>query len=173
MSLYEALFREHILLEELTWFHTEANERHLQGKASSTKSPENTNGNEISDSMSSYQQKISTLNEEILQLKQDVQQRDQEIGQLHLQYGISKQRSRSAEKIATSSEEINRSRPGVSVNEDGNLCEQLEASTDEIRLLKNKLLRLEDDLNNSALVCVLLKCLRRSSMPCFRKRKHY
>ena len=46
----------------------------------------------------------------------------------------------------------NRSRRGVSVDGGGNLREQLDTSLDEIRLLRNKLLRLEDELNNSVLV---------------------
>ncbi|CAF2526163.1 unnamed protein product [Rotaria sp. Silwood2] len=111
--------------------------------------------------MSSYQQKFSILNDEINQLKQDVTNRDNELSQLRIQYKILKQRSRSVERTINSNsnncsyddggKDSNRSRRGVSVDGGGNLREQLDAALDETRLLKNKLLRLEDELNNSAL----------------------
>jgi len=104
--------------------------------------------------LQSYQQKISILHEQILQLKEDINNRDTELSQLRLQNKILKQRSRSVDRTSTqtaSDDESNRSRRGVSVDGGGNLREQLDTSLDEIRLLKNKLLRLEDELNNSVL----------------------
>lgn len=112
--------------------------------------------------MNAYQQKISILHDEMTQLKQDLATRDNEISQLRIQYKILKQRSRSVDRTSNSNNNVhsnddggkdgNRSRRGVSVDGGGNLREQLDASMDEIRLLKNKLLRLEDELNNSVLV---------------------
>jgi hypothetical protein len=103
--------------------------------------------------MTSYQQKITVLNNEVSNLKQDLMDRNTELSQVRIQYKILKQRSHSAERNSTSSDDNNnhRLKRGVSVDGGGNLREQLEASNDEIRLLKNKLLRLEDDLNNSVL----------------------
>jgi hypothetical protein len=111
--------------------------------------------------MNSYQQKISVLNEEIIQLKQDIINRDHDMTQLHLQYKILKQRSRSVDRTSNSNsnnhlnddggKDSNRLRRGISVDGGGNLREQLDTSLDEIRLLKNKLFRLEDELNNSVL----------------------
>ena len=146
---YETLFREYMLMEEITW---------LSLKNNSPKLPEivaNNHRNDLSDLMTSYQQKISALNDEIYNLKNDVDDRDREISQLRIQYKILKQRSQSVDRNGYSSGEnenhTNRSKRGVSVDAGGHLREQLEASQDEIRLLKNKLLRLEDELNNSVL----------------------
>ncbi len=143
-------------MEELTWINSNANKKNLSKKSST-----NFNGHDISDLMNSYQQKISILNEEINHLKDDVIHRDNEITQLHIQYKILKQRSRSVDRTSNSNsnnhlnddggKDSNRSRRGVSVDGGGNLCEQLDASLDEIRLLKNKLLRLEDELNSTVL----------------------
>jgi chromosome segregation ATPase len=145
-----------MLMEELTWINSNANKKNLSKKSST-----NFNGHDISDLMNSYQQKISILNEEINHLKDDVIHRDNEITQLHIQYKILKQRSRSVDRTMNSNsnyyfnddggKDINRTRRGVSVDGGGDLREQLDASVDEIRLLKNKLFRLEDELNNSVL----------------------
>ncbi|CAF4104027.1 unnamed protein product, partial [Rotaria magnacalcarata] len=117
-------------------------------------------GHDVSDLMNSYQQKISMLNDEISQLKQDVINRDSDLSQLRIQYKILKQRSRSVDRTTNSNsngdedsgeKDSNRYRRGVSVDGGGNLREQLDASFDEVRLLKNKILRLEDELNSSAL----------------------
>jgi hypothetical protein len=149
-------------MEELTWLNSNNHEKHVHTKSPRKLNNNNINGDDISDLMNSYQQKISILNEEINHLKQDVNQRDNEISQLHIQYKILKQRSRSVDRPSNSNlnnhlnddgGKDNRSRRGVSVDGGGNLREQLDASMDEIRLLKNKLLRLEDELNNSVLVC--------------------
>ncbi|UJR36172.1 hypothetical protein I4U23_028906 [Adineta vaga] len=150
--LYESLFREYVLMEELAWFNSNINRGNLHIKSST-----NVNGHNISDLMNAYQQKISILNDEMNQLKQDLTNRDNEISQLRIQYKILKQRSRSVDRTSNSNNNIHvnddgsRSRRGVSVDGGGNLREQLDASFDEIRLLKNKLLRLEDELNNSVL----------------------
>ncbi|CAF4776737.1 unnamed protein product, partial [Rotaria sp. Silwood2] len=104
--------------------------------------------------MHTYQQKISLLNNEISNLKQDINNRDKELSQLRVQYKILKQRSRSADRNSNLSDDENnnnRSKRGVSVDGGENLREQLDASMDEIRLLKNKLLRSEDELNNATL----------------------
>jgi hypothetical protein len=135
-------------MEELSWLHT----KNVKPKNSSNVN-NNVNGNDLSDLMNSYQQKISFLNDEISNLKQDVNDRDKDISQLRIQYKILKQRSRSADKNSNSSDDnnSNRSKRGVSVDGGGNLREQLDSSFDEIRLLRNKLLRSEDELNNSVL----------------------
>lgn len=142
-------------MEELAWLNSNTNKNFH--KNSST----NENENNVSDLMNSYQQKFSTLNDEINQLKQDIVNRDNDLSQLRVQYKILKQRSRSVERTVNSNgsdqdddegKDSNRLKRGVSVDGGGNLREQLDASLDEIRLLKNKLLRLEDELNNSALV---------------------
>lgn len=136
IHLYESLFREYFLLEELK---TTSTDKCLTNHT---------------DLLQSYQQKISILHEQILQLKEDINNRDTELSQLRLQNKILKQRSRSVDRTSTqtaSDDESNRSRRGVSVDGGGNLREQLDTSLDEIRLLKNKLLRLEDELNNSVL----------------------
>ena len=139
-----------MLTEELTWLntHPSKNEKHA---SSST-----------SDLMNSYQQKISLLHDEINRLKEDIDDRDKEVTQLRVQCKILKQRSRSVDRHNNgSSSEDNlqqqRTRRGISVESGGNLREQLEASSDEIRLLKNKLLRMEDELNNSVVVRMKIK----------------
>jgi chromosome segregation ATPase len=137
-------------MEELTWL----NNKHFNN--SKNLNNENLDGNEVSDLMNSYQQKISFLNDEITTLKKDVTDRDKEISQLRIQYKILKQRSQSVERSSNVSDDnvnndTNRLKRGMSVDGGGHLREQLEASNDEIRLLKNKLLRLEDELNNSVL----------------------
>jgi hypothetical protein len=142
-------------MEELSWINTNKKNSH-------SKSSTNSNGHDVSDLMNSYQQKISILNEEIKQLKEDIINRDHETTQLRIQYKILKQRSRSVDRTSNSnnnnyhsnddgSKDSNRLRRGISVDGGGNLREQLDTSLDEIRLLKNKLLRLEDELNNSVL----------------------
>ncbi|CAF3971616.1 unnamed protein product [Rotaria magnacalcarata] len=151
VCLYEALFREYVLMEELSWLQT----KNLTTKNSSDlNTNNNNNGNDLSDLMNSYQHKISALNSEISNLKHDITSRDKELSQLRVQYKILKQRSQSADRNSNSLEDVannDRSRRGVSVDGGGNLREQLEASLDEIRLLKNKLLRSEDDVNNATL----------------------
>ena len=143
--LYESLFREYILTEELTWC---SNEKSSQSIDSKSKKSSNDTSEPVSDLIHSYQQKIALLQDEIGRLKENLSDREKEISQL-------KQRSRSVDRtINTSEDSINnqRFRRGVSVDGGGNLRDQLEASADEIRLLKNKLLRMEDELNNSLLV---------------------
>ncbi|CAF4850775.1 unnamed protein product, partial [Rotaria sp. Silwood1] len=157
--LYESLFREYILMEELSWLNT----KNFNPKNSSNSNDNNNNnhGNDFSDLMQTYQQKISLLNIEISNLKQDINNRDKELSQLRIQYKILKQRSRSADRNSNLSDDENinnnnnnnnnRSKRGVSVDGGENLRGQLDASLDEIRLLKNKLLRFEDELNNATL----------------------
>ena len=130
-------------MEELTWL----NSKHL-------KSAKNLDGEELSDLMNTYQEKISSLNEQITHLKVELLERDKEINQLRTQSKLFQQRSQSVDRTSdenTVNEQTNRFKRGISVDGGGNLREQLEASNDEIRLLKNKLLRLEDELNNSVL----------------------
>jgi len=143
-------------MEELSWINSNTNKKNLHSKSST-----NSNGHDISDLMNSYQQKIAILNDEINQLKDDIINRDHETTQLRIQYKILKQRSRSVDRTSNSNnnnnlnddgtKDSNRLRRGISVDGGGNLREQLDTSMDEIRLLKNKLLRLEDELNNSVL----------------------
>ena len=133
--LYESLFREYILMEELSWLNSKKT---------------NSSEKDFSNVMSSYQEKISSLNNEIYQLKQDVLERDKELSQIRIQYKILKQRSQSVERSSDENlNNTNRFKRGISVESGGNLREQLDASNDEIRLLKNKLLRLEDELNST------------------------
>ena len=129
-------------MEELTWL----NSKHL-------KNAKNLDGEELSDLMNTYQEKISVLNEQITQLKGEHLERDKEVAQLRMQNKILKQRSQSVDRTSEENfqDQTNRLKRGISVDAGGNLREQLEASNDEIRLLKNKLLRLEDELNNSVL----------------------
>jgi len=140
-------------MEELTWLNSK-NFNHSKNSLNINNN-NNPDGNDLSDLMNSYQQKLSLLNDEISNLKQNVIDRDKEISQLRIQYKILKQRSQSIDRNSNSSDENeninNRIKRGISVDGGGNLREQLEASSDEIRLLKNKLLRLEDELNNSVL----------------------
>ena len=134
-------------MEELAWMNSNINQKNLHPKSSNSSSD-----NSVSDLMNSYQQKFAILNEEITQLKEDVVHRDQELTQLRIQYKILKQRSRSVDRNSSNDDgNANRARRGMSVDGGGNLREQLDTSLDEIRLLKNKLLRLEDELNNSVL----------------------
>lgn len=138
-------------MEELTWL----NSKSFSTKNSLHLSNNNLDGNDLSDLMNTYQQKISSLNDEISNFKDDIDTRDKEISQLRIQIKVLKQRSQSLERDLNSSDENgnnnNRFKRGVSVDAGGNLREQLEASADEIRLLKNKLLRLEDELNSSVI----------------------
>ena len=132
------------MTEEVTWLNAHPTE--LKRKTA-TDSPS-------TDLINSYQQKITLLHEEISQLKDEIDDRDKELTNLRVQCKILKQRSRSVERNSNSTDENaqQRSKRGLSVETGGNLREQLEASNDEIRLLKNKLLRMEDELNNSVLV---------------------
>ncbi|CAF5171161.1 unnamed protein product, partial [Rotaria sp. Silwood1] len=137
--LYESLFREYILMEELSWLNT----KNFNPKNSSNSNDNNNNhGNDFSDLMQTYQQKISLLNIEISNLKQDINNRDKELSQLRIQYKILKQRSRSADRNSNLSDDENinnnnnnnnnRSKRGVSVDGGENLRGQLDASLDEI-----------------------------------------
>ena len=134
-------------MEELSWLNT---------KTVNTKSSSNINDcmneNGVSDLVNSYQQKISLLNDEISKLRQDINDRDRDLSQLRIQCKILKQqRSQSHDRNSNSSNDNGndgRSKRSVSVDSGGSLHEQLDASFDEIRLLKNKLFRSEDELNN-------------------------
>ena len=150
MALYEALFREYILMEELTWLNSQIHQKYSGEKSINHG---HLPGDNISDLINSYQEKISSLNEEVMLLKDEIQQRDQELVQLQLQSKINKQRSRSLEKLSNeNNDEGNRTRRGMSVDGGENLREELNTSIDENRLLKGKLLKLEDQLNNFVLV---------------------
>lgn len=129
-------------MEELTW----VNSKHL-------KNAKHLDGEDLSDLINTYQEKIAILNEQIIHLKSEHLERDKELAQVRMQNKILKQRSQSVERTSDENltEQANRLKRGISVDGGGNLREQLEASNDEIRLLKNKLLRLEDELNNSVL----------------------
>lgn len=151
VALYESLFREYILIEEVTWLNAQ-NEMKTNLSKTMKNQP---NGDDFSDLMDSYQQKLALLHDEISTLKQELAEKDKDLSQVRLQYKILKQRSRSADRNSNSSDDSSnsqRSRRGISVDGGGNLREQLDASNDEIRLLKNKLLRMEDELNSSLLV---------------------
>lgn len=124
-------------MEELAWLNSKKTQ---------------SNEKDFSNVMSSYQEKMTSLNDEIYRLKQDVLDRDKELSQIRIQYKILKQRSQSVERTSDDNmTNTNRFKRGVSVESGGNLREQLDASNDEIRLLKNKLLRLEDELNSTVL----------------------
>ena len=109
---------------------------------------------EVTELLNSYQQKITLFNDEITALKQTVTKRDKEIDQLRLQLKNLK-RSRSSE---SNEQRLSRSNDnGINSNEQRKqrshsadtsetLARQMDIAHDEIRLLKNKITRLEDDL---------------------------
>ena len=141
-----------MLTEEVTCLAALNQKRTVQSNAIS---PNYSHGHDWTDLMNSYQQKISLLHDEINGFKQDIADRDRELAQLRIQNKILKQRSRSADRNADGAEDngsSQRGRRGVSVDGGGHLREQLDASFDEIRLLKNKLSRMDDELNNAVWV---------------------
>lgn len=115
---------------------------------------------EVTDLLSSYQQKIAILNDEITLLKQQSASKDKEMDQMRVQLKNLK-RSRSQENERTSYKnttsdmdsgdeaERRQKRSGSAENtavSTDTLNRQVEIGKDEIRLLKNKIMRLEDDL---------------------------
>ena len=111
---------------------------------------------EVTDLLNSYQQKISLFNDDIKILKQSMAAKDKENDQLRLQLKNLK-RSRSSESRTQSNEQhqsrINdngggdhRKQRSFSADTSETLARQIDIAHDEIRLLKNKITRLEDDL---------------------------
>jgi hypothetical protein len=110
---------------------------------------------EVTDLLNSYQQKISLFNDEIASLKQTLIKRDKEIDQLRLQLKNLK-RSRSSESSEQRLSRINdngnngsneqKKQRSHSADTSETLARQIDIAHDEIRLLKNKITRLEDDL---------------------------
>ena len=136
--------------------------------------PNYSHGHDWTDLMNSYQQKISLLHDEINAFKQDIADRDRELAQLRIQNKILKQRSRSADRNANGAEDSEngaRARRGMSVDGGGHLREQLDASFDEIRLLKNKLSRVDDELNNAVWVREIDVRETRTTDGSFRRRR--
>ena len=125
---------------------------------------------ELTDLLNSYQQKISLYNNEITILKQGLVNKDKENDQLRLQLKNLK-RSRSSESRMLSSEQRLSRASNTDVNEKNaqnvdhrkqrsfsadtseTLARQIDIAHDEIRLLKNKVTRLEDDLLFVTQVC--------------------
>lgn len=115
---------------------------------------------EVTDLLSSYQQKIALLNDEISLLKQQSASKDKEMDSMRLQLkNLKRSRSRENERIYSSkntSSDIDssdeaerrqqRSGSAENSNSETTLSRQVEIGKDEIRLLKNKIMRLEDDL---------------------------
>lgn len=123
---------------------------------------------EVTDLLSSYQQKIALLNDELNMLKQQSISKDKEMDQMRLQLKNLK-RSRSKENNYHDRNKTNDSESKDNDNNNNNSTErksrsgsvesdtlnrQVEIGKDEIRLLKNKIMRLEDDL--SAVTQVIL-----------------
>jgi hypothetical protein len=129
---------------------------------------------EVTDLLSSYQQKIALLNDELNMLKQQSISKDKEMDQMRLQLKNLK-RSRSKENNYHDRNKTNDSESKDNDNNNNNnnnnnnsterksrsgsvesdtLNRQVEIGKDEIRLLKNKIMRLEDDL--SAVTQVIL-----------------
>ncbi len=123
---------------------------------------------EVTDLLSSYQQKIAILNDEIHMLKQQSAGKDKEMDQMRLQLKNLK-RSKSQEPTsydksaskpnstsnATSSDnessdsenkDADRKSRSGSVENSETLIRQVDIGKDENRLLRNKIMRLEDDL---------------------------
>jgi hypothetical protein len=114
---------------------------------------------EVTDLLSSYQQKIALLNDELNMLKQQSISKDKEMDQMRLQLKNLK-RSRSKENNYHDRNKTNDSESKDNDNnnsterksrsgsvESDTLNRQVEIGKDEIRLLKNKIMRLEDDLS--------------------------
>jgi hypothetical protein len=114
---------------------------------------------EVTDLLSSYQQKIALLNDELNMLKQQSISKDKEMDQMRLQLKNLK-RSRSKENNYHDRNKTNDSESKDNDNnnsterksrsgsvESDTLNRQVEIGKDEISLLKNKIMRLEDDLS--------------------------
>ena len=138
---------------------------------------------EVTDLLSSYQQKIAILNDEIHMLKQQSAGKDKEMDQMRLQLKNLK-RSKSQEPYdkpasktnntsnATSSDndteskDTDRKSRSGSVENSETLIRQVDIGKDENRLLRNKIMRLEDDL--LAMTQVTLFCLFLSDSNCLK-----
>lgn len=131
---------------------------------------------EVTDLLNSYQQKIAIFNDEITMLKQQIAEKDREINTLKLQLKnlkrsrstesssdrnksrVSNENKEDANASSSESEEkklaektadeilLERNRRSMSVDGSDTLMRQYEIAKDELKLLRNKIARLEDDL---------------------------
>ena len=131
---------------------------------------------EVTDLLNSYQQKIAIFNDEIGMLKQQIAEKDREINTFKLQLkNLKRSRSTESnyernkirtinenkEESSTGSSEtedkkmaektadeilLERNRRSMSVDGSDTLMRQYEIAKDELKLLRNKIARLEDDL---------------------------
>lgn len=131
---------------------------------------------EVTDLLNSYQQKIAIFNDEIGMLKQQIGEKDREINTFKLQLkNLKRSRSTESNyernKIRTVNENkeessvgssetenkkmaektadeilLERNRRSMSVDGSDTLMRQYEIAKDELKLLRNKIARLEDDL---------------------------
>lgn len=129
---------------------------------------ETTQLREVTELLNSYQQKIALFNDEIILMKQELTGKDKEIDQLKIQLKNLK-RSRSSEAHTeqrysrlsnmenknnnnsnnndnNNKEDQQRKHRSLSADTSDTLSRQVDIAQDEIRLLKNKINRLEDDL---------------------------
>jgi hypothetical protein len=111
---------------------------------------------EVTELLNSYQNKFVLYNEEINLLKQETNAKDKILEQFKLQLKNLK-RSRSLEPTdrqkRNSLAESGRQQRSASVDPAQALNRQVDIAYDEIRLLKNKISRLEDDLLFVTQVC--------------------
>lgn len=114
---------------------------------------------EVTDLLSSYQQKIAILNDELNLIKQQSASKDREMDSMRLQLKNLKRsksqdssndrnnRNNNTSNDSTNEETSDRKSRSMSVdNSSETLSRQVEIGKDELRLLKNKIMRLEDDL---------------------------
>lgn len=114
---------------------------------------------EVTDLLGSYQTKITIYSEEIAMLKQQMSYKDREMDSMRLQLKNLK-RSKSSDRdfkrqiVYTNSQNPDIAEEGSQSSEKNKtpveisdtLTRQAEINHDEVRLLKNKISRLEDDL---------------------------
>ncbi|CAF0782220.1 unnamed protein product [Brachionus calyciflorus] len=162
-KLYESMFREYFLQEQL---YSVSNSSQTQNVSTQLR--------EVNDLMNSYQQKIALLNEEIDILKIQLMNKEKEMEQIKIQLKNLK-RSRSSDsgydrnrrQLTPSNNGLlnGKANSNMSLDTSGNLIinsntnnsdlsrdsssctiTQIQMANDEIKLLKNKIARLEDDL---------------------------
>ncbi|RNA11089.1 SOGA2, partial [Brachionus plicatilis] len=150
-QLYESMFREYFLQEQL---YSISNNSQTQAVSSQLR--------EVNDLMNSYQQKIALLNEEIDILKIQLVNKEKEMDQMKIQLrNLKRSRSsdsgyeRGRQSMLNNSLLGNKATSNMSLDMTGSLAHsteqeqspgKMQVANDEIKLLKNKIARLEDDL---------------------------
>lgn len=119
---------------------------------------------EVTDLLSTYQQKITIYNDEIGILKHQITSKDREMDSMRLQLKNLK-RGRSTDRDygrrhvtsyndhADDEDNTERKVRSSSVELTDTISRQNEINNDEVKLLKNKIARLEDDLSYVTQVC--------------------